>query len=125
MDRTMWIDPKTDGAQPVEISAAALDVYVEMKKVRCTCEPEIRPPDEGWELWEECSGCRQWFALNHALLRMLGKAVPVYEYAVVPPSSGMAVEPGRAVERMCAFEEALAANGRWTTDAKGIGEGAS
>jgi hypothetical protein len=109
MDRMAWIDPKSEGAQPVEISDAALDLYAQMACIRCTCEPELRPPDEGWETWEPCSGCQRWADLNRRLLRMLGKAVPVFEFAAVPPPRGMPVEPERAVERMCAFEEAFAA----------------
>jgi hypothetical protein len=92
----------------IVISDAALDIYQKMRVIRCTCTPEIFPPDEGWELWEECDGCWQWAELNRQLLRLLGKAVPVYEFATVTPPSGNAVEPERAAERMAAFEEALA-----------------
>ena len=105
-----WIDEKTE--KPVAISDAALAIYEKMKNVRCTCTPEIPPPDEGWGDWEQCAGCERWGDLNRQLLHMLGKAVPPYEYAVVPPPRGMAVEPKAAVARWRAFEEVLAGRPR-------------
>ena len=35
-----WI--KSEGAEPVEISAEALDIYERMKRLTCTCPPRAR-----------------------------------------------------------------------------------
>jgi hypothetical protein len=100
-------DPKKSGARrlsahsPSEITADMLAVYEQMARIRCTCTPEISPPDPGWETWGGCKGCQRWFDLNRQLLRMLSKAILVYEAYVVPPPRGI-VEPGAAVARMCA-----------------------
>jgi protein-disulfide isomerase len=80
-------------------------MYEEMRVLKCTC-----PPDDDEEDLE-CKGCEAWADLNRKLLHLLGSAIPVHEYAVVPPPCGMAVEPERAVERMAAFEAALATRG--------------
>jgi hypothetical protein len=89
------------------ISDEALDIYREMRALTCRCEPEILPPDPGWESWTECTECQRWSDLNRPLLHMLGRAIPVFEVYVVPPPRGMPIEPERAVERMCALEAAL------------------
>lgn len=90
------------------VSDEALAVYLKMKEVRCTCEPEIFPPDEGWDSWTECAGCQRWADFNRRLLRMLGKAVPVYEVYVVPPPDGRSFLVDQEESRQRAFERALA-----------------
>jgi hypothetical protein len=92
----------------LKISDEMLAIYAKMRAIRCTCTPEIFPPDAGWEEWEECAHCQRWDDLNRLLLRMVGKAVPCHEFAVTTPPRCLAVEPDRAAERARAFEEALA-----------------
>src|SRR5215471_14850173 len=96
-----WIDPTKSESAPVEITADMLDLYEQMRVIKCSCTPA------DVENLEECSGCVRWFDLNHQLLRLLGKSMPVHEFAVTTPPSGNAVEPERATERMAAFEQAL------------------
>jgi hypothetical protein len=66
----------------LKISDEMLAIYAKMRAIRCTCTPEIFPPDAGWEEWEECAHCQRWDDLNRLLLRMVGKAVPCHEFAV-------------------------------------------
>jgi len=98
-----WIDEKTE--KPVEISDAALDLYVKMKTITCTCPPW---PDDAayFDPPLECDNCVTWALLNRELARLV--ALPLHEIHVVPPPSGECFLRAEEESRRAAFEHALA-----------------
>src|SRR5262249_49918772 len=56
------IDPETtphkNERRPITDEQA---IYEQMKRLKCTCEPELYPPSK---TWDECDGCQQWSELN-------------------------------------------------------------
>jgi hypothetical protein len=52
-----------------QITPRAVDIYIAMGKLRCTCAPP--PPDEYWK-HKMCVGCERWYDLHGLLDDELG-----------------------------------------------------
>jgi hypothetical protein len=101
-------------AAQLRITLRAVELYVAMGKLKCTCLPP--PPVEYWTR-KECPACSHWYDLHDQLADELGASVEPWEWPIVarqgPKRAGSpAMDAGIAV-RMAAFK--AAAKARRTT----------
>lgn len=94
----------------VQVTKRAIELYVVMGKLRCTC-PQPKPPTHS-----PCPGCERWYDLHGELHVELG--CKPWEYpCVVPKTPSMAGSSGfplsdpegkATLARMAALDEAVA-----------------
>jgi hypothetical protein len=89
----------------IEITDEMLEIYAELRALKCTCEPE---PESMlyYDVPDECAGCRQGAILNHTLLRML--QLPCFETYAITPVNGEGFLRREEEARRDVFEQALA-----------------
>jgi hypothetical protein len=90
----------------MNITPEMLDLYKQMRVLKCACEPW---PDEA-PFPEECDDCLEWAVLNRKLAPLV--RLPLWEICVTPPpNSENSFLPEEENARRDAFEAALAE--RW------------
>jgi hypothetical protein len=93
----------------LRITERAVDIFIAMGKLRCTCPPV---PADYWT-HKTCASCERWWDLHSELADELGTSVELWEWLIVarqsPKHAGtFAVNEG-TVARTVAFQEAAKA----------------
>jgi hypothetical protein len=96
-------------------SDGALDLFVAMEALECTCAPR-RPSEDGRQwIYDSCPGCERWWSLHSKLcdeIRTAQGRIKPWEWPIIEEPDDFERPNGPTELRYVAMARALAARGK-------------